>query len=709
MCNVLIKLIYLLAIQDLFVTGMASTGKKILKYPEEDMAAAIISVREGGLGIKKAARQFNVPKTTLRYKVRGIYPEKRRMGPDTIFSEDEEKLLATWVLDVAKAGFPVSKENFLVSVTRLSKELKKEFKHEVPGRKWYEGFLKRHPNISLRVSQNLTKSRSAVTPEKLHNWFTEVENYLQESQNQQILSDPTRMFNMDESAFFLNPKGSKVLAKRGDKTVYNTINNDEKECLTVLLTGSAAGVVAPPLVLFRYKRIPSEICNSIPKDWGVGCSDSGWMTCDTFYSYIANIFYPWAKDNTQFPIILFVDGHSSHFSYHLSEFCKKVGIILIALYPNSTHLLQPMDVAVFKTLKASWKEHVLAWRVEHQAEVLKRHNFAPLLKSSISKVVTPKVLQSGFRKCGLFPWDPTSVDKICKITSSLDLTGESRPTPEKPTSIQRKNEEHLVFFESFIEKQKLQLFKSVSEEQPWTGPLSDSSLFEVWNRMQLEVREHSQLGESIASRTPTVNTPDSSFMGLDLRFQDIVDINGSDIMEELNFENLQTYDIISDVQDEGATNIIVEINHEMASTSFAKDSENTQMSSSTNPDIDLPILITVPFQKNEQSAPIATSSPKCLGDNGLSTPHKTSSLVSVASEGESGTEKAAQNLKEVIPSPFKRALFWPEPKVEVLKKRKTEKIPSVVTSLQWQEYNKKKSEEKERKLKEKEDKKKQKE
>lgn len=50
-----------------------------------------------------------------------------------------------------------------------------------------------------------------------------------------------------------------MLAKRGDKTVYNTINNDEKECLTVLLTGSAAGVVAPPLVLFRYKRIPSEI------------------------------------------------------------------------------------------------------------------------------------------------------------------------------------------------------------------------------------------------------------------------------------------------------------------------------------------------------------------------------------------------------------------------------------------------------------------
>jgi len=38
-------------------------------------------------------------------------------------------------------------------------------------------------------------------------------------------------------------------------------------------------------------------------------------------------------------------------SLHFSKFCEENGIILIALLPNATHLFQPMDVAVFHTLK----------------------------------------------------------------------------------------------------------------------------------------------------------------------------------------------------------------------------------------------------------------------------------------------------------------------------------------------------------------------
>ncbi|XP_037298030.1 vicilin-like seed storage protein At2g18540 [Manduca sexta] len=40
----------------------------------------------------------------------------------------------------------------------------------------------------------------------------------------------------------------------------------------------------------------------------------------------------------------------------------------------------------------------------------------------------------------------------------------------------------------------------------------------------------------------------------------------------------------------------------------------------------------------------------------------------------------------IIPSPFKRALFWPTPK-QNSKGRKKEKVPSVVSSLEWQRYH----------------------
>lgn len=684
---------------------MATPGKKILKYPEERMVAAIAAVKEG-LGLKKAARQFDVPKTTLLYKVRGVYPEKRKMGPETIFSIEEEKLLSDWVLSTAKAGFPVSKENFLISVTRLARELNKTFKNDIPGRKWYEAFMKRHPEITLRVSQNLTKSRSEVTSEKLENWFQEVEQFLEETNQKDILNHPKRIFNADESAFFLNPKGGKVLAKKGDKNVYNNINNDEKECLTVLITGSAAGIIAPPLVIFRYKRIPNEIAKSIPKDWGVGCSENGWMTCDTFYSYMTNVFYPWAKENTEFPVIFFVDGHCSHLSYHLSEFCQNHGIILIALYPNATHLIQPMDVAVFKTLKASWKEKVLTWRVEHQSEILKRHNFAPLLQRAIDEKVTVTVLENGFRKCGLYPWDPSSAVKIVENRPSNPPTPRDkndRVLPSKKFDQKR----HLAYFESFINSSTLEFFQSSPAGEQFTGPVNDLSLFKVWRKMQQEV---SKLDEqaNITENNEQEGLFDLSFSNLsEIEMMTNTSLNLDDLLPEYYNQDVLP---LEDGADENSP-------QHSTHDSFKHNSDKTVQQSKLTlplPISEIPIVINVPSEPNihtvestnqEIDEPVTICSESLAPfTNMVFTPQKNSnSSLNIENNCLPSTSKHDSVL---IPSPFKRALFYPAEKIETAKKRKTEKIPSVVTSKQWQDYNKKKIEEKEKKLKEKEEKKK---
>lgn len=49
---------------------------------------------------------------------------------------------------------------------------------------------------------------------------------------------------------------------------------------------------------------------------------------------------------------------------------------------------------------------------------------------------------------------------------------------------------------------------------------------------------------------------------------------------------------------------------------------------------------------------------------------------------------------QIIPSPFKNALFWPEQKDIKNKRRKKEKVPFVASSKEWQEYHKKKEDEK---------------
>lgn len=128
---------------------------------------------------------------------------------------------------------------------------------------------------------------------------------------------------------------------------------------------------------------------------------------------MANVFYPRTKENVQLSNFLLMD---THLSYHVHQFCREKGINLVALFPNATHLLQPMDVAMFTTIKSGWKEQVHQWNVYHQNEPLRLRNFALLLKLALKNCITSIIFQNGFGKCGLFPWNSSVVENfsICK-------------------------------------------------------------------------------------------------------------------------------------------------------------------------------------------------------------------------------------------------------------------------------------------------------
>ena len=49
--------------------------------------------------------------------------------------------------------------------------------------------------------------------------------------------------------------------------------------------------------------------------------------------------------------MLICDGHESHVSSKFVSFCIEHNIELVLLVPHSSHLTQPLDVAVFSPLK----------------------------------------------------------------------------------------------------------------------------------------------------------------------------------------------------------------------------------------------------------------------------------------------------------------------------------------------------------------------
>lgn len=204
---------------------------------------------------------------------------------------------------------------------------------------------------------------------------------------------------------------------RGSRNVYETERNNSKLAVTVMFSFYASGESVPPTVIYPYKSIPSTIAQSVPSTWGIAKSDKGWMTADVFRDYIRNVLNPdLERRGVKKPVLYFVDGHSSHINLETSKMCRDLGIILIALYPNATRIMQPADVSCFKPLKNGWPKAVAKLRRNDPNAKVTLQNFAPVLLDCIRNSLTRLIIKKGFRASGLFPWDFNAID-LTKFTS----------------------------------------------------------------------------------------------------------------------------------------------------------------------------------------------------------------------------------------------------------------------------------------------------
>nr|CAI5826805.1 unnamed protein product [Callosobruchus analis] len=287
----------------------------IHQYKEEQLTSAMAAIRNG-MKIREASRVFGVPRGTLQDHLHARVPEMpRRMGPDSVLTREEETAFKDWCIALAHCGFPLKPDD-LINTTKSGINGKNARKH---------------------------------IEEKIRKWFAELLKHLEAIGASDILTVPNRIFNGDETSFYICPKSGKVLAPRGYKNVYKIVKGKEKEAITVLAVITAAGNILPPCVVFPYVRPPKDVIKSLPDGWLLGKSETGWMKADIFLDYIVKGLSKWVDDqNIQKPVLVFVDGHKSHLTMRLSEYCDQHGIILYALPPNATHMIQPVDVSVFR-------------------------------------------------------------------------------------------------------------------------------------------------------------------------------------------------------------------------------------------------------------------------------------------------------------------------------------------------------------------------
>ena len=150
---------------------------------------------------------------------------------------------------------------------------------------------------------------------------------------------------------------------------------------------NAEGDMLLPHVVYKSVHLYDTWVKGGPKDARFKTTQSSWFDEVTF----EDCFFLCSTQikETRWEKVLIGGNLSSHLNNRFIEACNKHNITLVCLFPNGTHLLQPLDVAYFAPLKNAWRALLFDWRKSaagRQYGTLPKEQFAGLLKKLIEKL-----------------------------------------------------------------------------------------------------------------------------------------------------------------------------------------------------------------------------------------------------------------------------------------------------------------------------------
>ena len=118
----------------------------------------------------------------------------------------------------------------------------------------------------------------------------------------------------------------------------------------------------------------------------------------------------------------------------------------MCLPPHTTHESKPLDASVFKPLKQNWNAACSKFMQQNPGKVITQCNFLSILSEAWNKTMVPTVITAGFRRSGIYPFNPDiidysvpTIDDISNPTNSeqasLAVTINHQPSPDDVTTL----------------------------------------------------------------------------------------------------------------------------------------------------------------------------------------------------------------------------------------------------------------------------------
>lgn len=274
------------------------------------------------------------------------------------------------------------------------------------GKHWLQRFLQRHPEIIPKQGRTIACQRvGGITPEVIQNWYDQL---LLIIERKSITLDA--IWNMDEMGTAFGYCTHQTVF--GSQDTNNTFvrRPQDREWCTSIECISCLGLSITPLLIFKAKHVQEQwfIPEDTP-DWAYTSSSSAFTTNEIGLKWLQEIFIPQTsktlRDNQWRLLIL--DGHKSHVSEEFMQFAYTQKVFCYYLVPHASHILQPLDLAVFSSLKRRFRELVAFDADIDNFEPAKKANFLKLYNLARQKAITSHNCESGFKAAGINPFDPS--------------------------------------------------------------------------------------------------------------------------------------------------------------------------------------------------------------------------------------------------------------------------------------------------------------
>lgn len=131
-------------------------------------------------------------------------------------------------------------------------------------------------------------------------------------------------------------------------------------------------------------------------------------------------------------MLLLLDGHKSHVSVDLTEWALDHNIVIFILPAHTSHILQPMDVAVYGPLQKIYNCECHKFMRKTSATIT-RYNACELECKAYCKAFSSDNLHAAFRKTGICPLDITAIDQDKLVPAEIFQEQDEEETDSQAT------------------------------------------------------------------------------------------------------------------------------------------------------------------------------------------------------------------------------------------------------------------------------------